>query len=465
MMGQRIPLLLLLAAFASAALVSPVIAQGSNATTALTGKLSDKQGLVAGAIDPKTGQSVASNGTNPFSYPYGQQASGIYGGAYTGAYYTPAGGVYGSTYNAYSGGYGGYGGAGTGLYMGTPYGLNVGGGYGFGSAYAGGYAPGSNYAGNYGLTYGSNYAGGYANGGAAGYGYGAVPPSYSYGNAAGYSGTPYAGSYGYGGGYGNGIGSAYINYGGGANYGVTTPYYGYNRFGILPGLAGAAVGAMVGKHFGVVGLIAGGIGGFVVGSWLSSQARQMPYSGLYDNYNSLIDANMSNRYAYSSGLSQYFYGRTGSSSLGMMPGLAGAVMGAVIGKHAGITGMLIGGVVGFVGGQLLGKVLFPQNQYNQYGGYYQDPYNNINNFRQSALPSQTAANQTSGGGVVVKPYAPSTSADGSLSQLRTNYFNAMDSYQKALSTGATNEKTAARQSFEDAQSKYLKAKEAAGGAQ
>jgi len=236
--------------------------------------------------------------------------------------------------------------------------------------------------------------------------------------------------------------------------------YGYSQCSsILPGVAGAAVGALVGKHFGIVGLLAGGVGGFVVGSWLGSQARQLPYSGMYDNYNAILDTNMANRYSYTSGLQNYFYGRNTQTSLGIMPGLGGAVIGAMLGKHCGITGMLIGGVVGFVGGQLLGKMLFPQNNYDQYGGYLQDPYNNINNFRQTALPGQLGSNQTAAGGVVVKPYAPTTTDD--LAKLQADYFAAMDAYQKSLASGTTAEKTAARTAFENAQSKYMSAKQAA----
>ena len=125
----------------------------------------------------------------------------------------------------------------------------------------------------------------------------------------------------------------------------------------------------------------------------------------------------------------------------------------------------MGGVAGFVGGQLLSRVLFPQNHYNQYGMPLPvDPYNNINNFRSGPLPSGTNpgsnGSASSSSGVVVTPLAPTS--DDPLAKLHSEYFAAMDAYTKVLSSsGADAEKAAARKSYEDAQSRYQSAKDKA----
>jgi len=445
MMGHRLFLVTLLVAFIASAFVSETLyAQtGSNPLERLSGP--DYQGLLsqtttqnsrAGLLASSDGGGTASSSAgqqsytnlatsyatnyaeNPFVYNYGgsTQASSLYNPVY-------------STPSTSTLGYG------SSTYLGTPYGLNVGGGYGLGSSYYAGYNPGTNYAGGYGLTYGTNYVGGYYNGAAANYGYGTGAATTGV-----YSGVAYPGAY-------------------------TSSSCGYSSMSsLLPGLVGGALGAMLGRNFGVLGLVAGGLGGFVLGAYLGDQASELPYAGLYDNYNSILDANWANQYTYQSGLTSYYLDRgCSSSSLGSVPGLVGAALGAVVGGNAGIAGMLIGGVVGFCGGQLLGEMLFPGNDYDQYGNYLVDPYNNLNNFRQASLPGSLSSCVTSGGSAVVTPYESiSTSEDGaSLSKLRTDYFNAMDSYQKALASGTDQEKEQSRLAFETAQSKYmtLKAKE------
>ena len=71
----------------------------------------------------------------------------------------------------------------------------------------------------------------------------------------------------------------------------------------------------------MIGLVAGGVGGFLVGSFIGQQARQMPSSGMNDNYNAMVDTQYGNQYSYYHGLYDY-YGHQSGTNLGPLPGRA-----------------------------------------------------------------------------------------------------------------------------------------------
>ena len=297
-------------------------------------------------VDPRTGVSSTSNQNNPFLYPYVRSPGGQLGGGVKPAApsSTPVGSpaaatvtvgqsdptgmasgiVTGSTQGAYvtnnTGAYYMGGGVNTMAYPGgistvsSPYAVN-----GMGTM-PNGVGSGTN---------GSSY-----NYGISSYGMASATNNPYITNATGQSAASMISTYG-------------------AGYGYTSPTSMVTGYGVgytsatslVPGIVGAAVGALVGRHFGMVGLIAGGVGGFLLGEFLANQARQMPFAGITDNTNAMIDTQLGNQYSYYHGLYDYYGNSSGASNLGPLPGVAGAVLGALIGKFGGVPGMLIGGVL------------------------------------------------------------------------------------------------------------------------
>ena len=416
-------------------------------------------------VDPRTGQVYTDNRNNPFLYPYIRTPGGQLGGGVNPAApvsSSVSGNVIGNTLMPAV--QSGQAAAASGIYAGLnngAYATTTMGGY-----YAGGglnsmaYPAGLPYMQNgrsitgFGtqsnaMTSGQAYPYGMSSFGLASsvsnpYGMTGV----GLGAGAGVAGLGGAGGYGYGmGGYGNG-------YPYGAGYGMT------NTRMLIPGIVGAGVGMLIGRHFGVVGLLAGGVGGFLAGTFLANQARQMPFSGMSDNYNAMVDTQYGNQYSYYHGLYDY-YGNKSGTNLGPLPGVAGAVLGAMIGKMGGVPGMLIGGVVGFIGGQLLSHVLFPQSQYQQ--GYYSyDPYNNIGGFRNAKLPGTLgSATATASGSVSVTPRAPVN--DERLSALQTAYQAAFKAAQDAATSGSDADRKQADANLKAAEKAFRDAERVASG--
>lgn len=413
-------------------------------------------------VDPRTGQVYTDNRNNPFLYPYVRTPGGQLGGGVN-PQAPVSGNAIGNT--VMPAGQSNLTAAASGIYAGMnngAYATTTMGGY-----YAGGGLNSMAYPA--GLPYIQNGRsitgfGGQSNAMTNGQAYPFGMSSFGLGSV---SANPYmSAGYGLGGvGAGAGVGGAY------GGYGNTYPYsnqygygYGYTNVRMLvPGIAGAAVGALIGRHFGIVGLVAGGVGGFLAGTFLANQARQMPFSGLYDNYNAMVDTQYGNQYSYYHGLYDY-YGYRSGSNLGPLPGVAGAVLGALVGKMGGLPGMLIGGVVGFLGGQLLSHVLMPQSQY-QNGYYSYDPYNNINNFRNQTLPgslgSATATPNASGGAVSLTPAAPVN--DERLSALQAAYQSAFRAAQDAAANGTDAQRKQADVNLKAAEKAFRDAERAASG--
>lgn len=211
--------------------------------------------------------------------------------------------------------------------------------------------------------------------------------------------------------------------------------------GWIPSMLGAGAGAIIGAHFGFMGIVLGGALGFFLGRAFSSfLGTQLGY-GNYYNYQT------ANAY------------QTGTGGLtSYLPGIAGGVLGAVLGAHFGILGIAIGGIAGFFVANSVGKMLFPQSNY---GGYYYNA-NNTYGIRYSGTASGTTEAKASGTSAAA-PVNSDAPADD-LAGLRKDWMDAMSAYKDKLTANApAADKSAARQAFEEKQQLYFDAKAKAGG--
>lgn len=214
---------------------------------------------------------------------------------------------------------------------------------------------------------------------------------------------------------------------------------------MIPSILGAAAGAILGGHFGFMGIALGGTLGFFLGRAAGS------FLGLGTPI-------ANNYYGYQSAGGLMGYGQGGMTTL--LPGIAGAVLGAMAFSGMGAAGLLMGGAAGFFVAQAISKLLFPQATY---GGAYYNPYNNAvqYQYRRSDTAPQAPVAET-----VVTPApaavekASTTAPD--LATLQQAWLKAIANYKDALTGNVPDaDKDARRQEFVDAQKAYFDAKRAA----
>lgn len=199
---------------------------------------------------------------------------------------------------------------------------------------------------------------------------------------------------------------------------------------LLPNVIGGVTGlAIGGATFGVVGAMAGAVGGWALG--------QVVQDKLYPDQQTL---------GYPTQVNE-------SLMASLIPGLAGAVLGAAVVWGMGPLAMIVGGVTGFFLGKLLAKVMFPQLYY---GATVYPEANRTFQYRYTpSVGAATVADRMS-----VAPAAPASTTE-SLEDLKASFYRSMHDYREALAGGDRTAQLEARAVYLEAQTRYFDAKRAA----
>lgn len=206
----------------------------------------------------------------------------------------------------------------------------------------------------------------------------------------------------------------------GGNYG--TQYTSPSLIGTMPGVIGGAAGAIIGGHFGFLGVMLGGAVGYFLGR---AAGRFLGVGNVYGNYTGY-----------------------GTSPLRLLPGIAGAVLGAMVFSGMGAAGLLIGGAAGFFVAQGVSRLIFPQPTYvgtplapvNGLTGLYSDT--------EGAQAPDTSVSTPAGDATMTG--APA--AD--LQELKALRDDAIRGYKASLESGSVDDKTAAHVRLQEANKAY-----------